>query len=215
MLCPPNPPQTDNSIEYSPWTCNNSPASDEILPFYGTRMFACASTRARHSSTSRTKSTPTSIFRCLTSFNRISSSPTLCKKFRSHVKFLRWGLVSASPNPQAGGPPLVRCPRLPIQYIRCNPPLSGGLFLHPQLRGRAMRWWQGPTYHDCSSNNSITGWKVQQTTQHANIWYTVTVFYITFIHEGKRNQSTRAALKYCPRIRAANVLKELVRGCMN
>jgi hypothetical protein len=81
--------------------------------------------------------------------------------------------------------------------------------------GWDMRWWQGPTYHDCNSNNSITGWKVQQATQHANIWYTVTVFYITFVREGKMNQSTRAALKNCPRICAANVLKKLVRGRLN
>jgi hypothetical protein len=32
--------------------------------------------------------------------------------------FLRCGVVSPTPNPQAGGPPLVFCPRLIIQYIR-------------------------------------------------------------------------------------------------
>ena len=41
--------------------------------------------------------------------------------------FSQGGVVSASPNPQAGGPPLVGCPRLLIQlymctflYIMCN-----------------------------------------------------------------------------------------------
>ena len=33
-----------------------------------------------------------------------------------------WGVVSTLPNPQAGGPPLVGCPRLLIQYIRSYPP---------------------------------------------------------------------------------------------
>jgi len=32
--------------------------------------------------------------------------------------FLRWGVVCTSPNPQAGGPLLVCCPRLLIRYIR-------------------------------------------------------------------------------------------------
>ena len=36
--------------------------------------------------------------------------------------FSRGGVVNASPNPKAGGPPLVRCPRLLIQYIRSYPP---------------------------------------------------------------------------------------------
>jgi len=40
----------------------------------------------------------------------------------SYIIFL-WGeVVSTSPNPQAGGPPLVGCPRLLIQYIRSYPP---------------------------------------------------------------------------------------------
>ena len=38
--------------------------------------------------------------------------------------------VSTSPNPQPGGPPIVGCPRLFIQYTRSYP--SGGLLLLPQ-----------------------------------------------------------------------------------
>jgi hypothetical protein len=45
--------------------------------------------------------------------------------------FSRRGFVSASPNPQAGGPPLVGCPRLLIQFIRSYPPYRRP-FLHPQ-----------------------------------------------------------------------------------
>ena len=45
--------------------------------------------------------------------------------------FLRGWVVSASPNPQAGGPPLVGCPPLLIQFIRSYPPYRRP-FLHPQ-----------------------------------------------------------------------------------
>ena len=44
---------------------------------------------------------------------------------------LQGGVVSTSPNPQAGGPPLVGCLRLLIQYIRSYHPYRK-LFLHPQ-----------------------------------------------------------------------------------
>jgi len=44
---------------------------------------------------------------------------------------LQGRVVSSSPNPQAGGPPLASCPRLLIQYIRsCLPHRRP--FLHPQ-----------------------------------------------------------------------------------
>jgi hypothetical protein len=45
--------------------------------------------------------------------------------------FLRGKVVITSPNPQAGGPPRVGCPRLLIQYIRSYPP-NWSPFLHPQ-----------------------------------------------------------------------------------
>jgi hypothetical protein len=44
---------------------------------------------------------------------------------------LRWKVVSTSPNTQAGGPPLVDCPQLLIQFIRSYPPYWRPL-LHPQ-----------------------------------------------------------------------------------
>ena len=50
---------------------------------------------------------------------------------RNMMRFLLWGVISTSPNPQAGGPPLVGCPRLLIQYIRSWPPFWRP-FLHPQ-----------------------------------------------------------------------------------
>ena len=65
--------------------------------------------------------------------------------------FLWRGVVSTSPNPQAGGPPFVACPRLLIQYIRSYPPYRRS-FLHPATWGRAMPWWQGPTCHSARDN---------------------------------------------------------------
>jgi hypothetical protein len=66
--------------------------------------------------------------------------------FRNMIKFLRWGVVSISPNPQAGRPPLIGCPRLLIQYILSYPPYLEAV--PPSATwGLAMPWWQGPTYH--------------------------------------------------------------------
>ena len=48
-----------------------------------------------------------------------------------NMDVLQGGVVSTSPNPQAGGPPLVGCPRLLIQFIRSYPPYRR-LFLYPQ-----------------------------------------------------------------------------------
>jgi hypothetical protein len=44
------------------------------------------------------------------------------KHFVTIKFFLWWGDVSPMPNPQAGGPSLVGCPRLLIQYICSYPP---------------------------------------------------------------------------------------------
>ena len=55
----------------------------------------------------------------------------LAHEYLLTVFFIRGGVVSASPNPQAGGPPLVGCPRLLIQFIRSHPPYRRP-FLHPQ-----------------------------------------------------------------------------------
>jgi len=54
-------------------------------------------------------------------------------------------VVSHSSIPQAGGPPLIGCLRLFIQYIRSNPPLSEGRLLHPQPEGVPCRGNKGTT----------------------------------------------------------------------
>jgi hypothetical protein len=48
--------------------------------------------------------------------------------------FLRWGFASPTPNPQAGGPPLVGYPRLLTQYIRTYPPYLKGVSSIHNLR---------------------------------------------------------------------------------
>jgi hypothetical protein len=50
--------------------------------------------------------------------------------------FLRWGVVSPTPNPQAGGPLLVGCPRLLIEHIRSYPPYLEGVSSIRNLRTR-------------------------------------------------------------------------------
>jgi hypothetical protein len=67
-----------------------------------------------------------------------------CKvTFRNKLIFLRWGVVSTTPNLQAGGSPLFGCPRLLIQHI-----FSATLHIwrpspSSATWGRAMLWWQG------------------------------------------------------------------------
>jgi hypothetical protein len=100
----------------------------KLPAFYGTRRFISAFTRARHLSLSWARliqSMPPSkllkihfniIFPYTPGFRGVMWS------FVTWLVFLRWGVVSTSLNPQAGGPPLVGCPRLLFQYIRSHPP---------------------------------------------------------------------------------------------
>jgi hypothetical protein len=55
-------------------------------------------------------------------------------------------LLAPRQTSQAGGPPLVGCPRLLIQCIRTYPPYPQAV-PSSATWGRAMLWWQGPTYH--------------------------------------------------------------------
>ena len=64
--------------------------------------------------------------------------------FLNNVFFLQGGFVSTSPNPQAGGPPLVGCPRLLNQFIRSYPHYWRP-FLYPQPENAPCRGDGGPT----------------------------------------------------------------------
>jgi hypothetical protein len=78
---------------------------------------------------------------------RISSCPRFLMNFRNRLIFLRWGVVSPTPNPQAGGPPLVGCPRLLIQYIRSYPPYLEAVSSIRKLRTRhAVVTWDPHTH---------------------------------------------------------------------
>ena len=73
--------------------------------------------------------------------------------------FSRGGVVSASPNPHAGGPPLVGCPRLLIQFI-CSYLPYWRLLLHPQPEDTPCRGDRDPQTRRRSATNiksSITG----------------------------------------------------------
>jgi len=80
------------------------------------RRFITAFTRARHESLSWARSVQ---------FTAQSKSEALWNVIQNS-KFLRWGVVSTSPKPQAAGPPPVGFPRLIIQYVRNYPPYGGG-----------------------------------------------------------------------------------------
>jgi hypothetical protein len=58
-----------------------------------------------------------------------------CLIFCNTLIFLCYGVVSATSSHQAGGPPLVFCSRLLIEYACSCPPSTAW--------GDAMPWWQG------------------------------------------------------------------------
>ena len=88
---------------------------------------------------------------------------------RNTFKFLRWGVVSISPKPQYGRPPLVGYPLLLIQYIRSYP-----IYLKAvpssATWGRAITWWPRPTYHcDRDPFITVTGTHLSVTWTHLSV----------------------------------------------
>ena len=75
--------------------------------------------------------------------------------FLNRIFFLQGGVVSSSPNPQAGGPPLVGCPRLLIQLIRSYPPYRRP-FLYPQPEDAPCRDDRDPLHSGLCNNSYIT-----------------------------------------------------------
>ena len=70
-----------------------------------------------------------------------------------NMNVLQGGVVSTSPNPQTGGPPLVRCPRLLIQFIRRYPPYRRP-FLYAQPEDATCRGCRDPLHG--SENSGIS-----------------------------------------------------------
>ena len=64
-------------------------------------------------------------------WNVLSPEEASCMWMFLNINVLQVGVVIPSPNPQAGGLPLVGCPRLLLQFIRSYPPYRR-LFLYPQ-----------------------------------------------------------------------------------
>jgi hypothetical protein len=80
-------------------------------------------------------------FPLLSSYRRISLIPRLLWIFCNIINFLRWGVVSTSPNPQPGGPLLVSCLQLLIQYVQSYPPHLESV--PPTATwGCTMPWWR-------------------------------------------------------------------------
>ena len=120
----------------------SSAASQEIPRLFGTRRFLTVPTSARYLSKTlslfllrdtSSRNTPPGDPSGGVVYLRIVLSPEEASRLPGISKhgFSRGGVVSTSANPQAGGPPLVGCPRLLIQFIRSYPPYRRP-FLHPQ-----------------------------------------------------------------------------------
>ena len=67
--------------------------------------------------------------------------------FRNRIHFYGQELLASRPTPQAGGPPLVVCPRLLTQYIRSYLPYWWP-FLHPQPEDAPCRGDRDPLITD-------------------------------------------------------------------
>ena len=74
--------------------------------------------------------------------------------FRNRI-VSRGGVVSTSPNPQTGGPPIVGCPRLLSQFIRSYPSYRRP-FLHPQPGDAPCRGDRDPQ----TQNKGRLCWKI-------------------------------------------------------
>jgi hypothetical protein len=77
-----------------------------------------------------------SIFRPLGRLSKESVQVRVSLLFFVTNLFLRRDVISRMPNPQFGEPPLVVCPRLLVQYIRCYSPL---LLVVPSIRNPRTR----------------------------------------------------------------------------
>jgi hypothetical protein len=133
--------------------------------FYGTRRLITVFTRALHWSlfTARSiQSIPSHPISLISNhihflsvksfFQGIRPGPRLLVIFRNKLIFLRRGVVSRTPNPQAGGPPLIGCPRLLIQYIRSYPPYLEAVSSIRNLRTRHGVVTMNPPNMDTHSN---------------------------------------------------------------
>jgi hypothetical protein len=85
----------------------------------------------------------------------IPPAPRSFMTFRNKL-FFRWRVISPTPNPQAGRPPLVRCPRLLIQYIRTYPLYLEAVSSIRNLRTRYIVVTRDPPNMDFNCSLEIT-----------------------------------------------------------
>jgi hypothetical protein len=102
--------------------------------FCRTRRFITVFTRSLHLSLSWARSIQSIPQLHLNIIQKINLRPRPFAKFCNN--FLRWRVVSSTPNPQAGWSPLVGCPELLIQYIRSYPPYLEAVSSIRNLRTR-------------------------------------------------------------------------------
>jgi len=76
-----------------------------------------------------------------------------------NINVLQGGVVSTSPNLQAGGPPLVGCQQLFIQFIRSYPPYRRP-FLYPQHENAPCRGDRDPLHGDSLETTNINSFHV-------------------------------------------------------
>jgi hypothetical protein len=120
-------------MEQSTWEAKSHSDNQEIPRFYGPRSFSIVFTRAHNLSLSWASWI---LFPLLMSLQRTRSIQRPCVTFALKNWFLRWGVVSPSTNPKAGGPPSFGCQRLLIQYIRSYLPYMAPVFSIRNLKTR-------------------------------------------------------------------------------
>jgi hypothetical protein len=82
-----------------------------------------------------------------------SMSKAFVANGRKRIRFYGEELLAPRPTPKLEDHPLSGCPRRLIQYIRSYPPHQA---VPPSTTsGRAMPWWQGPTYKHESLNKTL------------------------------------------------------------
>jgi len=132
-------------VQSPSWEANWFAASQKFPVFHGTPRFTTALTSFRHLFLSWA-SPIQSIYPHPTSWWSIlilsTSKHPACECFLTKF-FLQGAVVSTSPNPQAGGPHLVGCPWLLIQFIRSYPPYRRP-FLYPQPEDAPYRGHRDP-----------------------------------------------------------------------
>ena len=115
--------------------------------FYGTRRFITALTSIRPAWCFPWKHSPHGDPSGGVVYLRIVLSPEQTSHLWMflNISVLQGRVVSTSPNPQAGGPPLFGCPQLLIQFIRSYPPYRRA-FLYPQPEDAPCRGDRDPLH---------------------------------------------------------------------